>query len=82
LVLLLFLLHPSEIGDRDAAIFEVLAEAQSARRGATSCLSGLEAFRFGRFWLLVVSNLPLCTFFLTGWGEPSSVPKVSVEGFF
>jgi hypothetical protein len=81
LVFLLVLLSPREIGGRDAAVFEVLAEAYSARRGAKLCLSGLEAFRFGRSWLLVIDNLPLCTFILTGWVKPSSLPSVLVEGF-
>jgi hypothetical protein len=81
LVLLLVLLSPRYIGGRDAAVFEVLAEAYSTRIGATLWLSGLEAFRFGRSWLLVIDNLPICTFFLTGWVKPSSLPPVLVEGF-
>jgi hypothetical protein len=47
LFLLLVLLSRREIGGRDAAVLEVLAEAYSDRRMATLCLSGLGAFRFG-----------------------------------
>jgi hypothetical protein len=58
LLLLLVLFSPRDIGDREAAVFEVLAEAYSARRGVTLCLSGLDAFCFARSWILVVDNLP------------------------
>jgi hypothetical protein len=60
----LFLFTPSSKGGRDAAVFEIVADAYSARRGATFCLSGLVIFRLGRLLVFVVDNLPLSIFFL------------------
>jgi hypothetical protein len=71
-VLCLVLLSLRDIGGRDAAVFEIVADAYSARRGATLCLSGFVAFRLGRSLLVVVDNLPLSSFFLTCWDIPSS----------
>jgi hypothetical protein len=81
LMLLLVLLSPRDIGGMDAAVFKVLAQAYSARIWVTMCLLGLDGFRFGRSWLLFIDNLPLCTFLLTGWVKPYSLPSVLVEGF-
>jgi hypothetical protein len=82
MMLLLVLLSPRCIGGREAEVFKVLADAYSARRGATLCVSGLDALRLGQSWLLVVDNIPLCNFFLTGWAVKQSSPlSVLVEGF-
>jgi hypothetical protein len=79
-VLRLVLLSPRDMGGRDTAVFEVFADAYSARRGATLRLSGLDSCRLGRSLLVVVENLPRWTFFLTGCVKPSSVLSVPVGG--
>jgi hypothetical protein len=79
-VLRLVLLSPRDKGGRNTAVFEVVADAYSTRIGATLCLSGFAACRLGQSLLVVVENLPLWTFFLTGRVKPSSVPSVPVGG--
>jgi hypothetical protein len=79
-VLHLVLLSLRDIGDRDTAVFEVVSDVYSTRRGATLCLSGFAACRLGRSLLVVVDNLPLWSFFLTGCVKPSSVPSMPVGG--
>jgi hypothetical protein len=58
----LFLFTPSSKGGRDAAVFEIVADAYSASRGATFFLSGLVTFRLGRSLVSVADNLPLSIF--------------------
>jgi hypothetical protein len=79
-VLCLVLLSLRDTGGRDAAVFEIVADAYSTRRGATLCLSGSVAFRLGRSLVVVVDNLPLSIFFLTCCYRPSSVPSVPLGG--
>jgi hypothetical protein len=79
-VLLLVLLYMRDIGGRDTAVFEVVADAYSARRSATLCLSGFAAFRLGRSLLVVVEYLPLWSCSLTCCDKPYSLPSVPVGG--
>jgi hypothetical protein len=58
----LFLFTPSSNGGKNAAVFDIVADAYSARRGERFCLSGLVTFRFGRSLVVVVDNLPISTF--------------------
>jgi hypothetical protein len=62
-VLHLVLLSPRDIGGNETAVFEVVADVYSARRGATLCLSGFAACRLVRSLLVVVDNILLWTFF-------------------
>jgi hypothetical protein len=53
----------SSIGGKNAADFDIVADAYPARRGEIFCLSGLVTCRFGRSLVVVVDNLPLSIFF-------------------
>jgi hypothetical protein len=53
----------SSIGGKNAADFDIVADAYPARRGERFCLSGLVTCRFGRSLVVVVDNLPLPIFF-------------------
>jgi hypothetical protein len=53
----------SSIGGKNAADFDIVADAYPARRGERFCLSGLVTCRFGRSIVVVVDNLPLSIFF-------------------
>jgi hypothetical protein len=64
-VLCLVLLSLRDISGRDTAVFEIVVDAYSARRGAPLCLSGVVASHLGRSLLVVVNNLPVSSFFLT-----------------
>jgi hypothetical protein len=76
----LFLFIPSSNGGKNAAVFDILADAYPARRGEIFFLSGVVTFRFGRSLVVVFDNLPLSTFFFTCYDTPSPESSATLGG--